>query len=137
MGIVILREIGPGLFDREVPVPDDRGVVKSKVEEEGVIALGRRWILWFCVGFGVALTGDSSMPFSSGELPKSPEAGSKTLSKAGSGALTVGERRGESERSNMRFALTLPPSKLFRSRSFSGTSGSNEKSSLKTSTMIR
>jgi hypothetical protein len=126
----------PGLLEREVDAPEVRGVASPERFDNVVVPLDSRGRV------GISrVEGASSKDLIIGELPRSPEDGSNTLS----GDISVGFStfelpfivRGDSERSKIRRRLPCSERSFVRSLSLSGVSGSNEKSSFKTSTISR
>lgn len=139
MIVIFLRDRPLGLGDRDVEVAELLGV-KSEVVEAVVVKLGMRR---GSGGIGVAVWLEEllSTGFRRGEVPKSPEVGSKTLSKVDSVAVsgvlaTAGTLLADSVRSNMRFR-ELCSSNCGSNCWLSGESGSNVKSSRKTSIISR
>lgn len=106
MIVIFLKDRPLGLVERDVEAAELLGV-KSEVVEAVVVKLGRRWGTGF-IGVAVLLDELLSTGFNCGELPKSPELGSKTLSTGGSGTKSGvfdvdGAFLAASDRSKIRF----------------------------------
>ncbi|KAL2126325.1 hypothetical protein VTI74DRAFT_1177 [Chaetomium olivicolor] len=130
---VIFRRRG-GLIDPEEP-SEVRGVALSETAGAGVLAPDRRIECVDCAVLGS--DNSSSDGFSSGELPRSPDAGSKTLSTTSSGVRETGGILGESVRSNILLLVPCSASSVVSSLWLSCVLGSKSKSSRKISTMSR
>jgi len=134
--VILLIDRLLGLVERDVEAAELLGVKSELFVETVVVKLGRRWGIGF-IGEAVLLDELLSMAVNRGEVPKSPELGSKTLSTVGSGLnsgglAAAGPFLADSERSNIRF-LELCSSNKGSSLWLSGESGSNVKSSRSTS----
>lgn len=139
--VIFLKDRPLGLVERDVEAAVELLGVKSEVVVETVVVkLGRRGGTGF-TGVAVLLDELLSMPFNRGELARSPELGSNTLSavesRPDSGVLVAaGPFLADSVRSNIRF-LELCSNKSGSSLWLSGDSGSNVKSSRSTSIISR
>jgi hypothetical protein len=137
--MVILLNDRLGLVDRDLEVAELEGVINSELVDTIVGTMGSRWGTGF-PGFAVSLDDLLSIGFSAGDVPRSPELGSKTLSTTGSvtgpGVLEV-DILGESDRSNMRLLEPCSATNVASNLWLSGESGSKVKSSRRISTISK
>lgn len=132
--VILRKERLLGLLERLVEVAELLGVTNSELVDTVGVRLGRCWGTGFLV-----FTALLSIGFSTGDVPRSPEEGSKTLSADsidGSGIFDV-DIFGLSDRSNMRLLDPCSATSVASSLWLSCESGSKVKSSRRISTISR